>query len=44
MDMGIETYGGLFSFGLEDGFVLSGVGHLPLIDGLYEACFLNWFS
>ena len=42
--MGIEVYGGLFSFRLEDGFVLSDVSHLPFVNSLREACFLNWLS
>ena len=41
MDVGIEIYGGPFSFGLEDGFVLLDIGHLPLVNGLYGACSLN---
>ena len=44
MDVGIEIYSGLFSFGLEDGFVLSGVDHFLLINSLYETRFINWLS
>ena len=42
--MGIEIYGRPFSFGLEDGFVLSDVSHFLLIDSLYGACSLNWLG
>ena len=40
----METYGGLFSFGLEDGFVLPDVDHFPFVDGLYGTCFLDWLG
>ena len=40
----METYGRPFSFRLEDGFVLSNVGHLPLVDSLRGTCFLNWLG
>ena len=42
--MGIEAYGGPFSFRLEDGFVLSDVSYLPLVNSLHRACSLNWLS
>ena len=41
MDMGIEIYGGPLSFRLEDGFVLSDVSHLSLVNSLREAYSLN---
>ena len=40
----MEAYGGLFSFRLEDGFVLPNISHLLFLDSLYEACSLNWLS
>ena len=42
--MRIEIYSRPFSFRLEDGFVLSDVSYLPLVNSLHRACSLNWLS
>ena len=40
----MKAYGRLFSFRLEDGFVLSNISHLLFINDLREAYSLNWLS
>ena len=40
----MEIYGRPFSFGLENGFVLSDISHLLFVNGLCGACFLNWLG
>jgi len=40
----MEIYNRLFSFKLEDGFILLDISHLPLINSLYETRSLNWLS
>ena len=42
--MGIEIYSWLFSFRLEDGFVLPNVGYFLFINSLYGTRFINWLS